>query len=191
MADKEEEMKVVSAEVPESIHESVKRKLEYGGLTREIRDHLRRIAVGEDMNQRSRLERQLEELQEERDDLRAQRREIEASIETVETKINGVQHDISQLSSQEERYEAKLEELEFDLREGGKRFYPGYKRIERIAGETQRESEAIIEDLKARNPDIPDFAFEEGDLYGNNERWTGVPEEDISLDVDEREAKYR
>lgn len=191
MTDDDEEMSRISVDVKKTHHEMAKRKLEYGGITREIREAIRRVAVGEDMNQRSRLERQLEELQEKRDDLRAKRREIEASIETIETKINGVQHDISQLSSKEERYEAKLEELEYDLREGGQRFYPEHKKIERIAGETQREPEALINDLKERNPDIPDYAFEEGDRYGKNERWTGVPEEDIEIDVENREPKYR
>lgn len=190
MADEEEEeMQLITAEIPQSIHQGVKRKLEYGGITREIRDHLRRIAVGEDMNQRSRLERELKELREERQELRADRRELDTKLENIETRINGIQADISQLTSKEERYEAKLEGLEYDLRADGMRMDPNNPKVENLAMEVQREPEAVVKDLKDRNPDVPEYAFEQ--VMHTTESWDGVPEDDISLDVDERDARYR
>lgn len=187
----DEEMQQVTAKVPKSVYETAKKKLEYGGFSREIRDSLRRVAFGEDMNQRSRLEQQLTELQDERDELRAERREIDAKIETIETKISGIQNDISQLTTKEERYESKLEELEYRVREDGTRLWPENSHVERVAKEAQREPEAVVNDLKERNPDVPDRAFEEGDLYQQNRQWNGVPDEDVNLPVGDREQRYR
>lgn len=191
MSKDDEEMKQIAVNVPASVHETAKMKLEYGGISREVREALRRVAFGEDMNQRSRLEQQMEELKDEREELRADRRELDAKIANIDSKIDGIQDDISQLSSEEERYESKLEELEYRVREDGTRLYPGNGHVERIAKEAKREPEAVVNDLKERNPDIPDYAFEQGDLHRQNQRWNGVPEEDIDLPVDEREARYR
>lgn len=187
----DEETKRINVAVPQSVHETAKKKLEYGGISREVRDTLRRVAFGEDMNQRSRLEHQLTELQDERDELRAERREIDAKIETIETRITGIQNDISQLSTEEERYESKLEELEYRVREDGTRLFAENTHVERVAKAAEREPEAVVNDLKERNPDIPDYAFEEGDLYRENQSWTGVPDEDVHLAVEDREQRYR
>lgn len=191
MTDDDEETKRINVAVPKSVHETAKKKLEYGGITREVRESLRRVAFGEDMNQRSRLEQQMSELQEEREELRAERREIDAKIETIETKISGLQDDVSQLSSEEERYESKLEELEYRVREDGTRLWPENTHVERVAKASQREPEAVVHDLKQRNPDVPDYAFEEGDLYRTEQSWSGVPDEDINLSVEDREARHR
>lgn len=191
MSEDDEEMQQVTVTVPVSVHETAKTKLEYGGISREVREALRRVAFGEDMNQRSRLEQQMDELKDEREKLRAERRELDAKIENIDSKINGIQDDISQLSSEEERYESKLEELEYRLRDDGIRMWPSNRHVERIAKEAQREPEAVIHDLKERNPDVPDYAFEQGDLHRQDQQWNGVPEEDIDLPVDEREPRYR
>lgn len=191
MSDDNEEMKLINVNVPKSVHETAKKKLEYGGISREVREALRRVAFGEDMNQRSRLEQQMEVLRDEREELRAERREIDAKIENIESKIDGIQDDISQLSSEEERYDSKLEELEYRVREDGTRLWPENSHVERVAKEAQREPEAVVNDLKKRNPDIPDYAFEKMTPYSDDPDWSGVPEEDIDLAVDDRAAKYR
>lgn len=195
----DEEMVQVTVNVPKSIKETAQDKLEYGGITREVRESLQRVAFGEDLNQRSRLERQAEELREKRAELRDQRRELDAEIESIDNKINGIQETISQLSSKEERYESKLEELEYRLRDPDDEWFhlvPTLRVVERIANEVNKEPEGVIQDVKERNPDIPDYAFEpvppmheRHDLH--NPVWSGVPEEDIDLDVEDREAKYR
>lgn len=190
MSSDEETVQVV-VNVPKSVKETAQDKLEYGGLTREVREALQRVAFGEDLNQRSRLERQLEELQDEREELRNQRRELDADIEAVDNKINGVQNSLNQLSTEEDRYEAKLEELEYRLRDEGTRLWPTNGNVARVAKEAGKEPEGVVQDLKERNPDVPDIAFEEGKLYSNEPSWNGVDEEDIELDVEDREERYR
>jgi hypothetical protein len=82
-SDDEETVQVV-VNVPKSIRDTAKAKLEYGGLTREIRQRLEEVAFGADLSQRSRLERQREEYRSEIRDLRERRREIDTDIENYE-----------------------------------------------------------------------------------------------------------
>jgi chromosome segregation ATPase len=184
----EETVRVV-ANVPKSIKETAKEKLPHGGLSQEIEDALSRVAFGEDLAQRSRLERQLDELQDERSRLQDERRELNAKIETYDNQIESVQSELSQLSSKEERYESKLEELEDRLRVEGMRLDPGNRHVTRVAKEAQREVEGVIHDLKERNPDVPDFAFEDG-LHDHENTWRPIDDDEITP-VDERKEVYR
>lgn len=187
----DEEMAQVVVNVPRSAKDSAMEKLEYGQMTEEIRDLVTRIAFGEDLGQRSRLERQLEDLRDRRDELRRERRSLDAEIENIDSRIDGVEKRISQLSSQEERYEAKLESLEHRLRAEG-RLFPEHSAVREVAKEAEREPEGVIEDLKGRNPDVPEYAFEEMTPYVDEPKWHGFEDEEkIQLAVGEREARYR
>lgn len=188
MSDSEETVRVV-ADVPKSIKMAAKEKLPHGGLSQEIEDALSRVAFGEELTQRSRLERQLDDLQKKRQDLQDERRELDAKIETYDNKIETVQREMSNLSSREERYESKLEELEVRLRVEGTRLDPGNTHVKRVAKESQKEVEGVVQDLKQRNPDVPDFAFEDG-LHDHQNSWQSIDEEDVTP-VEEREARYR
>lgn len=189
MMNEDEETVRVVAEVPKSIKIAAKEKLPYGGISQEIEDALSRVAFGEELTQRSRLERQLEDLQKSRKELQDERREIDAKIETYDNKIETVQREISNLSTREERYESKLEELEVRLRVEGMRLDPGNKHVKRVAKESGREEEGVVQDLMNRNPDVPDFAFEDG-LHDHENSWSAIDDETVTP-VDEREARYR
>jgi len=176
----------VVAEVPESVKETAKEKLEYGGISREIKETLERIAFGEELTQRSRLERQREELKAELRDKREQRRELDAEIETLEDRINGVDEKMNNLTTREDKFEAKLEELEAKLRVDGMRLDPEHPAIQRAAKTGGVEAEGVIETLKERNPDVPAYAFQDG--LHDRETWNGLPDSEANLPVDEREA---
>lgn len=185
----EEEMVQISVNVPKSAKETAKQKLDYGGLSREVRDRINEIAFGADLNQRSRLERQREELQGELREARERRREADADIETLEERIAAIDEKLSNLTTREEKYEAKLEELESQLRRDGVRVDVDQPAVGRAAATGGVEPEGVIKTLKERNPDVPDFAFEDG-LYDQHD-WRGVDDEQLGKDVDEREEIYR
>ena len=187
----DEEMVLVNAEVPKPVRDAAKEKLEYGGMSREIRELLTRVAFGEDLAQRSRLEQQLDALREQREELQRERREIDSKIENVDSRISGIETKLSSLSSREERYESKLEELEYRLRGEGTRLGPDSPVVKRVAKESETEPEGVIKDLKKRNPDVPDYAFEEKTPYADEPSWHGVAEENVDLAVEDREARYR
>ena len=180
----------VHVEVSKDVKETAKEKLGHGGLSREIRDCLERIAFGAELNKRSRLERRRDELESELRDARQERREIDARIETKEDRISGIDAKLSNLTKREDKYEAKLEELESQLREDGIRVFPSFPNVKRAASTGEVEPEGVVETLKERNPDVPEYAFKNGiNDYEND--WEGVPEVEIGKNPDEREQRYR
>lgn len=184
MSDDEETVRVV-AQVPESVKETAKGKLEYGGISRVIQETLERIAFGEDLTQRSRLERQREELQEDLRQKREERRELNADIETLEQRIDGIDQKLSNITTREDKFEAKLEELEALLRKEGVRMDPKNGAVKRAAETGGIEPEGVVETLKDRNPDVPVYAFEDG--LHDRETWTGLPADEADLPLEDRE----
>ena len=184
MSDDEEMVQVV-VNVPKTVKETAKEKLPYGGITNEVRDTLNRIAFGEDLNQRSRLERQREELNDKLVDKREERRELDTDIENLEQRINSIDEKMSNLTTREDKYEAKIESLEHRLRVEGSRFDPEHPAIIEAAKTGGVEVEGVIQTLKERNPDVPSYAFQDG-LY-DTETWDGLPDSVADLEVSERE----
>lgn len=185
MGNDENTVRVV-AQVPESVKETAKEKLDYGGISREVRETLERIAFGEDLTQRSRLERQRDELQETLRKKREERRELDAEIENIEQRIDGIDSKINNLTTREDKFEAKLEELEAILRVDGCRLDPEHPAVKRAAKTGGMEVEGVMETLKERNPDVPSYAFQDG--LKDRESWNGLPDSQAELPVDERES---
>ena len=185
MSDAEETVRVV-ANVPKSVKEAAKEKLEYGGLSREIEETLERIAFGEELNQRSRLERQKSDLKERLREKRERRRELDAEIENIEQRVAGINEKMSNLTTREDKYEAKLEALEQRLRVEGSRLDPKHPAIQEAAGTGGVDPADVVETLKDRNPDVPSYAFQ--DALRDRETWEGLPESVAVLPVDERES---
>lgn len=183
MSDDEETARVV-AEVPQTVKETAKEKLPYGGISREIQETLERIAFGEDLTQRSRLQRQRDELQETLRKKRSERRELDAEIETVESRINAIDEKLASVTTREDKYEAKLEELDAMLRQDGTRLDPDHAAVKRAAKTAGVESEGVVETLKERNPDVPTYAFEDG-LHDRN-TWDGLEPDAATLPVSDR-----
>lgn len=185
----DEEMVRINVEVPKSVRNTAKDKLEFGGISREVRDRLQEIAFGADLNQRSRLERRRDDLNEELRSLRAERRELDAEIENTEQQINAVDEKLSNLSTREDKYEAKLEELEGMVRQDGMRVFLDHPAVKRAAQTGGVEPEGVIEALKERNPDVPSYAFQDG--IRDSHQWSGVSDDDLGKAVEERERRYR
>lgn len=186
----DEEMVRVNVEVPKSVRDTATEKLEYGGLSREIRERLHEIAFGPELTQRTRLERRRESLKDDLREKREARRKIETEIETLENRILAVDEKLASVTSREDKFEAKLEELESQLRRDGIRVFTDHPAVGRAAATGEVEVEGVIRELKDRNPDVPDFAFENG-LHDYENGWDGVPEADLDKPVDERERRYR
>lgn len=180
-----EETARVVAQVPESVKAAAKEKLEYGGLSREIQDTLERIAFGEDLGERSRLERRRDELTEELREKREERREINAEIENIEQRIDGVEDKLSNLTSREDKFEARIEALETRLRVEGQRLDPDHAAVKDAAAAAGVEPEGVVEKLKERNPDVPTYAFQDG--LHDRETWSGLPENKAHQSVEKRE----
>lgn len=184
--DNEEETARVVADVPADVKETAKEKLPFGGISEEIEATLERIAYGEELGQRSRLERRREELQADLRDARGRRRDIDAEIATIEDKLTGVDEKLSSLTSREDKYEAKIEELEAMLRQDGTRLDPDHAAVKRAAETGGVEPEGVVETLKERNPDVPTYAFEDG--LHDRHTWDGLDPDTATLPVSERQG---
>lgn len=183
----DEEMTQVKALVPEDAKEVAKQKLDHGGLSEEIRKTIESIAYGGDVQQRTRLERRRDEIKETLRDLRQERKRIETKIDAEESKLDAVEEEIAALAEREDKYEAKLEELEAKVRIEGARVFADHPAVHRAAKTGGVEPEGVIEELKDRNPDVPEYAFKQA-LHDERD-WHGLPEDVATRPVEERESR--
>jgi chromosome segregation ATPase len=152
--DKDDEVRI-SVKMRRQLREDAKRNTERGELSEEVRDLYRRIAYGTaGSEQQTEIERARAELQEVRDridELRQRRRKIDAEIETQETRATRLEERIESLEEQSNTFGTTVETLEGVLLDGG-RIFP-----ERV--DDALNADAVIQELKDRNPDVPEYAF--------------------------------
>jgi len=151
--------------------ELAKEKLEYGELSTELRETIQRIAFGEEISKREQSRKRLAELRDEKDRLRADKREIEAEVEEIEQQITRIEERLEDMERREDKYETSLEMLEETLHEGGHVFRDHGQVIKasKIGG---NDPEDVIDELKERNPSVPDHAFVP--KFHAGKEWTGT-----------------
>lgn len=148
----------INFDIDEETREQAKTKLDHGELSERLRDHVRKIAWGEELSERERLQSRLQSLRTERDKTRAQIRRLQADVEEKETEIARMEERLDSLDSREDRYEAALEMLEETLHGGG-RVFPDHAQVQRAARLGGVNEEMVIDDLRERNPSVPDHNF--------------------------------
>jgi len=148
-----------------------KEKLDHGELSTELRETIHRVAYGEEISKRERLHKQLAELRDEKDAKRAKLRELQADVEEIEGKIARIEERLDGMERREDKYEATLEMLEETLCAGG-RVFEDHGQVMKAAKIGGVEPAEVIEELKDRNPSVPDHAFVQK-LHTNKE-WFGV-----------------
>lgn len=153
--------------------ELAKEKLEHGELSTELRETIHRIAFGEEISKREQSRKRLAELRDEKDRKRSEIREAEAELEEIEDKIARVEERLDNMERREDKYEASLEMLEESLQEG-EHVFEDHGQVIKAAKVGGKETEAVIDELKERNPMVPDYAFVS--KLHTNETWTGEVE---------------
>jgi len=160
----------IHVKVSREAKELAKQKLKHGELSQLFRDELRRVAYGDEVSKRERLQRNLEEIREEKDSLRAEKREIEGEIERVETEIARVEERMDGLERKEDRFDAQIEMLEEALAEG-MRLDPKNPKVITAAKTGGVETDEVIGELRDRHPNIPDQAFKQ--KLNDQREWNG------------------
>jgi len=138
--------------------EEAKSRLDHGELSEELRRTVDRLAHGADVAEETRLTDRLESLREDRRDLKRDREDINDAIEEVDRKIERVERRLDELREQDGEYDGVLSMLEEDL-QSGQRILGGSDKIKRAASIGDCSVEAVVDDLRERNPDAPDMAF--------------------------------
>lgn len=157
--------------VEEAAKDLAKEKLEHGELSTELRETIHRVAYGKEISKREQLHRRLADLRDEKDALRAEIREKQAEVEEIESTIARMEERLDGMERREDKYDATLELLEETLYSGG-RVFEEHGQVLKAAKIGGKEAEDVINELKERNPSIPDHAFVQ--KMHTSKEWTGL-----------------
>lgn len=153
--DKDETVRY-NVQMRRQLREDAKRNTERGELAEDVRNLFRRRAYGHageaDNSELERARAELEEVRDRLDDLRRERRQIDAEIESQESRATRLEERITRLEEQDGKFETVVETLESILLDGG-RIFPERVDDDLDAGE-------VIDELKDRNPHVPEHAFD-------------------------------
>lgn len=167
----DDEMVRTTVTMPRHLRDAAKRNTEHGELSEAVRERYREIAYGEEIAKNERKKQELAEVRQEKDRLREQLTEIQAKLENVERKERRLEEQVEESRAIEQEYETILETLEAEVRDGAhittKR--TSVKNAAEIKG---CEPEAVVQELKDRNPEIPDCAFKPP--RESDEDWFGL-----------------
>jgi chromosome segregation ATPase len=151
-----------TVQMPRELREDAKRNAERGELAEEVRDVFRQRAYGiGGTDQPTELEKTKAELRDVRrtvDDLRHRRRQLDAEIEAKETRATRLEERVEALENERSEIETTVDTLE-NLLLDGDRMWP--TKIKNAADVDASTAEELYHELRDRNPDLPDAAFEE------------------------------
>ncbi len=160
----------VTHRVPSHVRDAAQDRTEHGELSEEVRSLYQRIAFGEEVAEHDTVRRELERVRDEKDDTRRQIRELQAELEELERRETRLEEKLSKHTSRQDKYEGHLEALETQLRDGT-HIWPDHPGVKRAANTAEMEPEEVIEELQERNPEVPDYAFQ--DAMHADRVWTG------------------
>lgn len=158
----DEKMATVHVEVPERTKEIAQEKLEYGGLTRVVRESVARVAHGEEVAERDRVADHLKDLRKQKRDKIRERDDINDEIDEIERKIERAEEELDRLDNSVGEYEGALQMIEDTMDNTNASVFIGHGKIRKAAEVGDKPQEDVIEDLKQRNPDMDNDRFTEG-----------------------------
>lgn len=158
MSDDDDELVQVSHLVPESVREDAQENSGHGDLSEAVRQAYQIVAYGDDYQDAARLKQRLERAKNEYQRLIEEEERIQDRKQETENRIRQLKEQLEAIQSQEEQYDELLTELENDLYNGA-HVFPDHGAVEDAATVGGKTAEDVIDDLKERNPDIPQDAF--------------------------------
>jgi len=144
--------------VDENTLEEAKSGLDRGDLSNELRSTVERLAHGADVAEETRLKDRLETIREDKRELRQERDQIERQLEEKSREEERIEQRLDHLRDQEGEYDGVLAMLEEDLHDGV-RIIGGGEKIQKAARIGDCTTDDVIDDLKERNPDVPEDAY--------------------------------
>lgn len=185
-----DDQKRIAADIDEDTHAILKEKLEYGELSEVIRDVANTIAFGDGWDRRTVIDRRIEQKRQELSTLRDQRREINGKIESIEDRIDELEDRRERVETEAEQYTGALWSLEQSFRAGELgHLDPEHGRVKSLANEFGKSPESVLDELRERNPDVPDYAFKQ--KMHASRQFDGLPEDRVKTPVEQREEVSR
>lgn len=154
MSDKQQ----VKFTAPADLVDKADRKLEHGERSEVLRQELRRIAYGERVSEKERVQEKLRDLRSDRRDIDREIDGLQNARDEIDRKIDRAESRLNDLAEQDGEYDGVLAMLEEDLN-NGIRILSGAPKVKRAAEIGDCSRERVINDLRDRNPDTPGMAF--------------------------------
>lgn len=163
----DEELAQINVKVPERTKELAKEELEHGGLTRVVQETLSQIAHGGKTTERQRTLDHLEELRDEKREKVEERNTLDSEINDLELKIERAENRLDELDDKMGEYEGMLQLIESQMHEEQMHVDPGHGKIRDAAKKAGCDESDVIDDLRERNPDLPEGQFQAKDRGGS------------------------
>lgn len=155
-----------NVKMPKELREDAKRNTQRGELSQEVREVFRRKAYGMGSEGvASELDQALAELEEVRVSInkaKLERDKINAKITSKEKREARLEERVERLRQEREEMNQVVNTIENMLQEGD-RMFP--TRIKNAADVDESTAVEIHQELKDRNPDLPDVAFQEPGIH--------------------------
>lgn len=164
----------VGHRVPGHLRDAAQANTEHGELSEMVRSLYRRIAHGDSDGGAESIAIELERVRAKKDELREEVRKLQNELQSLEQQETRLEEKLTTHRSRQDKYEGHLESLEQQLR-NGTRVFAEIPSVQQAGSTAGKSPEEVIEDLKERNPIIPDHAFESG--LHTTRKWEGVDSE--------------
>lgn len=159
--------------VPQPVRDAAQERTERGELSERVRDLYRIVATGGVTGSRDQLKLELERVRSKKDRLRGEIEDIQAQLHDLERREQRLEERVDQHQSRKDRYLGHLESLEQRIH-AGQAAPPEHGAVEQAADIAGKTPEAVIEDIRERNPGLPDRAFVRQDTLAPHEQWRGT-----------------
>lgn len=155
--------KLVNFKAPKNTVETAKAKLNHGEMSERLRKTLEEIAHGKDVAEQTRVKERLKKEREERREIEREIRDKQQERDEKDRIIERLEEKLDTLSEQEGEYDGFLQSIEADLHDG-KHVWKDHGKIEEAAELVDCRPKDVIEDLKERNPNLPESRFNPKDV---------------------------
>lgn len=188
MSSEDNDTKALAAEVDAEVHENLKEKLDHGEISELLRRVAETVAYGGTGDKRTIFDERIEMKREELDTKRYERKIVDTDIDRLEQELRELERKREQVETKEEQFMGEIKGIERRLRAGELPcVFTDHAEIANLKNEYGRSKESIIDLLRERNPDVPEYAFV--DNLRDQRAFSGFSDVDqVTLPVGQRES---
>lgn len=175
----------MGAQIPTDTAEVVKERLGYGEWSEYARELAEVLAYGDGFDERTPYDVVIQKKRGELDDARDTRDEWQDTIDTLERELEDLKQEREEYKTTKDQFEGALWQLEQDFRAGEiGHLYKSHPKIKNLSERFGRDAEALMDTLRERNSDVPEYAFKQ--LAFADSKFGGLAESDVGTPVENR-----
>lgn len=184
----DDEMVYLGAEIPKEKAEAVKSILDHGEQTDLIRFLADVIVETGGFERDNVFAARIQKVKNKLEQKTTDRDRLNRDIDDLTDELESLRERRERVLSQEDQYQATLEQLERGFRAGDHgHLDPGHPRIQEVANQYDLEPTSVLDDLKERNPDVPPKAFKDYRAVSGSP-FKGLSDDQVTLPLEDRES---